>query len=92
MIGNKVGASRGPAGQWLVDTRPATVRTQVEDALVDMRTEASPLTDLRLWAASKGGSRGRKRRQPQHHVGEPSAPRGRADSDLQLDFVGFQAR
>jgi pyridoxine 4-dehydrogenase len=48
VIGNKVGASRGPAGEWLVDSRPETVRTQVEDALFDMRAEVSPLTYLRL--------------------------------------------
>jgi aryl-alcohol dehydrogenase-like predicted oxidoreductase len=48
VIGNKVGATRGPAGEWLVDSRPETVRTQVEDALFDMRTEVSLLTYLRL--------------------------------------------
>ena len=48
IIGNKVGATRGPAGEWLVDGRPETVRSQVEDALLDMRTEVSLLTYLRL--------------------------------------------
>ncbi len=48
VIGNKVGARRDPAGGWLTDSRPETVRTQVEDALLDMRAESSPLTYLRL--------------------------------------------
>ena len=48
MIGNKVGARRDPAGGWLTDSRPETVRTQVEDALLDMRANFSPLTYLRL--------------------------------------------
>jgi aryl-alcohol dehydrogenase-like predicted oxidoreductase len=53
VIGNKVGAWRGPAGEWLTDSRPETVRTQVEDALLDMRTESSALTYLRLWGDSQ---------------------------------------
>lgn len=48
VIGNKVGAIRGPAGEWLHDNRPETIRTQVEDALLDTRAEVSPLTYLRL--------------------------------------------
>jgi pyridoxine 4-dehydrogenase len=48
VIGNKVGAWRDSAGGWLTDSRPETVRTQVEDALLDMRAEFSPLTYLRL--------------------------------------------
>jgi pyridoxine 4-dehydrogenase len=48
VIGNKVGARRDPAGGWLIDSRPETVRTQVEDALLDLRAEFSPLTYLRL--------------------------------------------
>ena len=48
VIGNKVGASRDAAGGWLTDSRPETVRTQVEDALLDLRAEISPLTYLRL--------------------------------------------
>jgi len=48
VIGNKVGARRDPAGGWLTDSRPETVRTQVEDALLDLRAEFSPLTYLRL--------------------------------------------
>ncbi|UUT35376.1 aldo/keto reductase [Microbacterium elymi] len=53
VIGNKVGAWRGPAGEWLTESRPETVRTQVEDALLDMRTESSALTYLRLWGDSQ---------------------------------------
>jgi len=48
VIGNKVGAWRDPAGGWVTDSRPETVRTQVEDALLDMRANSSPLTYLRL--------------------------------------------
>ena len=54
IIGNKVGATRGPRGEWLTDSRPATIRSQVEDALLDLRTERSPLTYLRLWGDSEG--------------------------------------
>lgn len=54
VIGNKVGARRGPGGEWLTDSRPETIRTQVEDALLDMRTDVSPLTYLRLWGDSRG--------------------------------------
>ncbi|HEY9263698.1 MAG TPA: aldo/keto reductase [Microlunatus sp.] len=53
IIGNKVGAWRGPSGEWLTDSRPETVRTQVEDALLDLRTESSGLTYLRLWGDSQ---------------------------------------
>ncbi|WP_166983644.1 aldo/keto reductase [Paramicrobacterium fandaimingii] len=52
VVGNKVGASRGPRGEWLTDSRPETIRTQVEDALLDLRTDISPLTYLRLWGDS----------------------------------------
>lgn len=38
---------------WLTDSRPETVRTQVEEALLDMRAEFSPLTYLRLWGDSQ---------------------------------------
>jgi pyridoxine 4-dehydrogenase len=53
VIGNKAGARRDPAGGWLTDSRPETVRAQVEDALLDMRAEFSPLTYLRLWGDSQ---------------------------------------
>lgn len=60
VIGNKVGATRGPRGEWLTDSRPASIRAQVEDALLDLRTERSPLTYLRLWgdSADRAGSIG----------------------------------
>jgi aryl-alcohol dehydrogenase-like predicted oxidoreductase len=54
VIGNKVGAWRDAAGGWLVDRRPETVRTQVEDALRDTRAEISLLTYLRLWGDTQG--------------------------------------
>lgn len=54
VIGNKVGADRGPRGEWVTDSRPATIRAQVEDALLDLRTERSGLTYLRLWGDSEG--------------------------------------
>ncbi|SFE46349.1 Predicted oxidoreductase [Actinacidiphila alni] len=61
IIGNKVGATRGPRGEWLTDSRPETIRAQVEDALLDLRTETSPLTYLRLWGDSpdRAGAIGR---------------------------------
>lgn len=49
VIGNKVGAWRDANGGWVTDSRPETVRTQVEDALLDLRTDISSLTYLRLW-------------------------------------------
>jgi len=54
IVGNKVGATRGPDGEWLTDSRPETIRAQVEDALLDLRTERSSLTYLRLWGDSEG--------------------------------------
>lgn len=48
VIGNKVGAWRGPRGEWITDNRPGFLRTQVEDALLDLRAEVSSLTYLRL--------------------------------------------
>lgn len=48
VVGNKVGAIRGPGGEWLQDSRPEVLRTQVEQALLDMRADVSPLTYLRL--------------------------------------------
>jgi pyridoxine 4-dehydrogenase len=53
VIGNKVGASRDPAGGWVIDSRPETVRTQVEEALLDLRADFSSLTYLRLWGDSQ---------------------------------------
>jgi len=48
IVGNKVGADRGPDRSWLTDNRPETLRRQVHDALTDLRVEASDLTYLRL--------------------------------------------
>ena len=48
IIGNKVGADRGPDRSWLTDNRPETLRRQVHEALTDLRVEASDLTYLRL--------------------------------------------
>jgi pyridoxine 4-dehydrogenase len=57
VIGNKVGAWRDPAGGWTLDQRPETLRTQVEDALLDMRTEVSLLTYLRLPGDNQGAAK-----------------------------------
>lgn len=64
VIGNKVGAWRDRTGAWTLDARPQTLRTQVEDALLDLRTERSGLTYLRLWGDSQApGGTG-----PEHEV------------------------
>lgn len=54
VIGNKVGAWRDPAGGWTLDQRPETLRTQVEDALLDMGADVSLLTYLRLQGDNQG--------------------------------------
>ncbi|MDN3352925.1 aldo/keto reductase [Actinomadura sp. DC4] len=48
IVGNKVGAGRGPDRSWIITGHPDTVRRQVHEALTDMGTEASELTYLRL--------------------------------------------
>jgi pyridoxine 4-dehydrogenase len=48
VIGNKVGAWRSPDGDWTTDHRPEFLRSQVEDALRDLRADVSCLTYLRL--------------------------------------------
>ena len=48
IVGNKVGAGRGPDGSWIITGHPDTVRRQVHEALADLDTEASKLTYLRL--------------------------------------------
>jgi pyridoxine 4-dehydrogenase len=48
VIGNKVGATRGAAGEWLIEYRPEAIRAQVEEAAADLGHDASPLTYLRL--------------------------------------------
>lgn len=54
IVGNKVGAERGPDQSWIVDGRPETVRRQVHEALTDMGTQASELTYLRLAGDTPG--------------------------------------
>ncbi|WP_261570858.1 aldo/keto reductase [Frankia gtarii] len=48
IVGNKVGAGRGPDRSWIIINHPDTVRRQVHEALADLGTEASELTYLRL--------------------------------------------
>jgi pyridoxine 4-dehydrogenase len=48
IVGNKVGAGRGPDRSWIITDHPDTVRQQVREALADLGTEASELTYLRL--------------------------------------------
>lgn len=48
IVGNKVGAERGPGGEWIVADRPETIRRQVHEALEDLGAQASELTYLRL--------------------------------------------
>jgi pyridoxine 4-dehydrogenase len=48
IVGNKVGAGRGPDRSWRITDHPDTVRRQVHEALADLGAEASELTYLRL--------------------------------------------
>jgi pyridoxine 4-dehydrogenase len=48
VVGNKVGAGRGPGRSWIVSDHPDTVRLQVHESLVDLHIEVSELTYLRL--------------------------------------------
>ncbi|MEO3872257.1 aldo/keto reductase [Nonomuraea sp. B12E4] len=48
IVGNKVGAGRGPDGSWIITDHPDTVRRQVHESLTDLGTEVSELTYLRL--------------------------------------------
>jgi pyridoxine 4-dehydrogenase len=48
VIGNKVGAGRGPGGSWIVTDHPGTIRRQVHESLTDLGTDVSELTYLRL--------------------------------------------
>ncbi len=48
IVGNKVGAGRGPDRSWIITGHPDTVRRQVHEALADLGSEASELTYLRL--------------------------------------------
>ncbi|MFE3169935.1 aldo/keto reductase [Streptomyces sp. NPDC059224] len=54
IVGNKVGAERGPDKSWVVDGRPETIRRQVHEALTDMGTDLSELTYLRLVGDTPG--------------------------------------
>lgn len=54
LIGNKVGAERGSDRSWIVDSRPETVRRQVEEALLDLQTETVNLIYLRLGGDAQG--------------------------------------
>ncbi|MET1072973.1 MAG: aldo/keto reductase [Umezawaea sp.] len=48
VVGNKVGAGRGPDRSWILTGHPDVIRSQVHEALTDMGVEASELTYLRL--------------------------------------------
>src|SRR6202161_3280053 len=48
IVGNKVGAGRGPDRSWITPDPRATVPQQVREALADLGTETSELTYLRL--------------------------------------------
>ena len=48
IIGNKVGAGRGPDRSWIITDHPDTIRRQVHEALADLGAEVSELTYLRL--------------------------------------------
>jgi pyridoxine 4-dehydrogenase len=48
IVGNKVGAGRGPDKSWIITDHPDAIRGQVHEALADLGTEASELTYLRL--------------------------------------------
>ena len=54
VIGNKVGAGRGPEGSWLATDHPDEVRRQVHEALADTGAETSELTYLRLGGDTPG--------------------------------------
>ncbi|WP_147943276.1 aldo/keto reductase [Microbispora hainanensis] len=54
IVGNKVGAGRGPGGSWIITDHPDTVRRQVHEALTDLGTEVSELTYLRLGGDTPG--------------------------------------
>jgi len=54
IVGNKVGAGRGPDRSWIVTGHPDEVRRQVHESLADLGTEASELTYLRLAGDTPG--------------------------------------
>ncbi|KIF66803.1 aldo/keto reductase [Streptomyces sp. AcH 505] len=55
IVGNKVGAGRGPDKTWIITDHPDTVRRQVHESLADLGTEASELTYLRLGGDGPAG-------------------------------------
>jgi len=56
IVGNKVGAGRGPDRSWIITGRPEEVRRQVHEALADLGTDVSELTYLRLPGDTPGVS------------------------------------
>jgi pyridoxine 4-dehydrogenase len=54
IVGNKVGAGRGPDKSWIITGHPDEVRRQVREALADLGTEVSELTYLRLAGDTPG--------------------------------------
>jgi pyridoxine 4-dehydrogenase len=54
VVGNKVGAGRGPNGSWIITDHPDIVRRQVHESLQDLGTQASELTYLRLPGDTQG--------------------------------------
>jgi len=54
IIGNKVGAGRGPDRSWIITDHPDTVRRQVFESLTDLGAEVSELTYLRLGGDTPG--------------------------------------
>jgi len=56
IVGNKVGAGRGPDRSWLITGHPDEVRRQVHEALADLGTDVSELIYLRLPGDTPGVS------------------------------------
>lgn len=48
IVGNKVGAGRGPDKSWIIIDHPDAIRAQVHESLADLGTDVSELTYLRL--------------------------------------------
>lgn len=56
IVGNKVGAGRGPDRSWVITGHPDTVRAQVYEALADLGAQESRLTYLRLAGDTPGAN------------------------------------
>ncbi|MEV4348705.1 aldo/keto reductase [Actinoplanes sp. NPDC049596] len=56
IVGNKVGAGRGPDRSWIITDHPDTVRRQVHEAIEDLGVEVSELTYLRLPGDTPGAA------------------------------------